>query len=109
VPPVPAALPDAIYRVYHVTLTQDRWVYSQAGRFEISSGGVALLDDPTGLLAQHLAPGPLTPAKRYFLISLMTGSYREVVREQPGVAYLPSYATALSAPSHRFAPSVRGT
>jgi hypothetical protein len=50
-----------------------------------------LLDDPTGLLSQHLAPGPLTPAKRYFLASLLSGSYREVIREQPGGTYLPRY------------------
>ena len=60
----------------------------------ISSGGVALLHDPTGLLSQHLAPGPLTPAKRYFLVSLMSGSSREVAVEQPGVVYLPGYAHA---------------
>jgi hypothetical protein len=92
VPTGPAPLADGTYRLYHVSLTQDRWVYTLAGRFEISSGRVVLLCDPTGLLSQHLAPGPLTPAKRFFLVSLMTGSYREVVREQPGVAYLPTYA-----------------
>lgn len=90
----PVPLPDGIYRLYNVTLTQDRWVYTLAGRFEISSGGVALLDDPTGLLSQHLAPGSLTPTKRFFLRSLTTGSYREVIRELPGVAYLPRFARA---------------
>lgn len=93
VPNAPAPLPDGIYRVYNVTLTQDRWAYTQAGRFQIASGAVALLDD-SPLLAQHLAPGPLTPAKRYFLSSLLNGSYREVVREQPGVTYLPRFARA---------------
>lgn len=94
VPTGPAPLADGTYRLYHVSLTQDRWVYTLAGRFEIASGRVALLCDPTGLLSQHLAPGPLTPAKGYFLWSLMNGSYREVIREQPGVAYLPRYAVA---------------
>jgi hypothetical protein len=94
VPNAPAPLPDGVYRVYNVTLTQNRWVYTLAGRFEISSGAVALLDDAFGLLSQHLAPGPLTPAKRFFLRSLVNGSYREVVREQPGVVYLPRYARA---------------
>lgn len=92
VPTGPAPLADGTYRLYNVTLTQDRWVYSQAGRFEIASGGVVLLDDPTGFLSQYLAPGPLTPAKGYLLWSLMNGSYREVIREQPGVSYLPRYA-----------------
>jgi hypothetical protein len=84
VPTGPAPLADGTYRLYHVSLTQDRWVYALAGRFEFSSGRVALLCDPTGLLAQHLAPGPLTPAKRYFLVSLMTGSYRESCASSPG-------------------------
>jgi len=93
VPNAPAPLSDGIYRVYNVTLTQGRWAYTHAGRFEIANGAVALLDD-SPLLAQHLAPGPWTPAKRHFLRSLATGSYREVIREQAGVAYLPRYAVA---------------
>lgn len=93
VPSGPTALPDGIYRVYIVTLTHDRWAYTQAGRFVIANGAVALLDDPP-LLAHHLAPGPLTAAKRHFQRSLASGSYREVILEKPRVAYLPRYAVA---------------
>lgn len=85
-------LNDGTYRLYHVTLTNDRWVYTLAGRFEISRGAVRLLLDGTGLLAQHLAPGPLTPAKRFFLSSLLSGSYRVVIQEEPGISYLQTYA-----------------
>lgn len=87
-----APFTDGTYRYYNVTLSGERFTYALAGRFEIQRGNVALLLDSTGLLSQHLAPGPLTPAKRYFLRSLASGSYREVVAEQPGVTYLPRYA-----------------
>jgi hypothetical protein len=85
-------LPDGVYRWYNFVLNGERFVYTLGGRFEIEGECVVLLADPTGLLARHLAPGPITRAKRLFLSSLLSGSYRYVIRELPGVAYLPTFA-----------------
>lgn len=87
---------DGVYRLYYVTLTDDRFVYTAAGRFQIDCEVVTVLDDPTGLLNRYLGSGPLTSATRHFLRSLATGSYREIVREEPGVSYLPRYCVRTS-------------
>lgn len=85
------ALAEGIYRIYNVKYDGAHYLYTFAGRFKIQNNVVAPLDDPEDFLVRNLEPGPLDPAKERFINSILRGSYRHVIIEQPGVAYLPVY------------------